>query len=77
MAAYLLDDINLPGLAVRTLLIDSAAADLSVETPDEGEPYAEIETNRGTVLCAVGSVARTADFSVIKSLGSAGWVDVI
>ena len=49
MAAYLLDDINLPGLAVRTLLIDSAA-DLSVETPEEGEPYAEIETNRGTVL---------------------------
>jgi hypothetical protein len=76
MAAYLLDDINLPGLAVRSLLIDSAA-DLSVETPEEGEPYAEIETNRGTVLCAVGSVARTADFSVIKSLGSAGWVDVV
>lgn len=76
MAAYLLDDINLPGLAVRTLLIDSAA-DLSVETPEEGEPYAEIETNRGTVLCAVGSVARTADFATIMSLGSAGWVDVI
>jgi len=76
MAAYLLDDINLPGLAVRSLLIDSAA-DLSVETFEEGEPYAEIETNRGTVLCAVGSVARTADFSVIKSLGSAGWVDVV
>lgn len=76
MAAYLLDDINLPGLAVRTLLIDSAA-DLSVETPEEGEPYAEIETNRGTVLCAVGSVARTADFSTIKSLGSEGWVDVV
>ena len=76
MAAYLLDDTNMPGLAVRSLLIDSAA-DLSVETPEEGEPYAEIETNRGTVLCAVGSVARTADFSVIKSLGSAGWVDVV
>lgn len=76
MAAYLLDDINLPGLAVRTLLIDSAA-DLSVETPAEGEPYAEIETNRGTVLCAVGSIARTADLTVLKSLSSEGWVDML
>lgn len=75
MAAYLLDDVNLPGLAVRTLLIDSAS-DLSVETGEDQETYAEIETNRGTVLCAVGSVARTADFATIKTLGSSGWVDM-
>lgn len=76
MAAYLLDDTNMPGLAVRSLLIDSAA-DLSVETPEEGEPYAEIETNRGTVLCAVGSIAHTADLTVLKSLSSEGWVDML
>ena len=75
MAAYLLDDTIMPGLAVRTLLIDSAA-DLSVETGEDQETYAEIETNRGTVLCAVGSVARTADFATIKTLGSSGWVDM-
>lgn len=75
MAAYLLDDVIQPGQAVRSLLIDSAA-DLSVETGEDQETYAEIETNRGTVLCAVGSVASTADGSTIKRLGSSGWVDM-
>lgn len=75
MAAYLLDDTIMPGLAVRNLLIDSAS-DLSVETGEDQETYAEIETNRGTVLCAVGSVASTADLSTVKRLGSSGWVDV-
>ena len=75
MAIYLQDDVVMPGRAVRSVIIDSAA-DLSYEEPDEGEVYAELETNRGTVECAIGTLATTADLSVIKRLGSSGWVDI-
>ena len=78
MAIYLIDDAVLPGLAVRRVQIDSATdLDDTVVTGEDMETYAELETNRGTLMAAVGSTARTADFSVIKTLGSSSWVDMV
>lgn len=76
MAIYCVDDEIRDGLQVRSLQVDSVTTDLpesTVKTAEGMETYAEVETNRGKLLCAVGTIAWEAGFKNIHELGSEGW----
>ena len=79
MAIYCVDDEIKSGLQVRALQVDSVTTDLpssTVKTVEGAETYAEVETNRGKLLCAVGTIAWEAGFKNIHELGSEGWTAV-
>ena len=69
---YLTDEVITPGAAVRSVMFTDAS---ELTAPTGTDPVAELTTNRGTVLCAAGSMAYKDDFSAIKILGPDGWKD--
>ena len=67
---YLTDEVITPGAAVRSIMFTDAS---ELTAPTGTDPVAELTTNRGTVLCAAGSMAYSDDLSVFRILGPDGW----